>query len=95
MSVHPEFFLRAAMVLFKVGAGAVPSKQVAVVPKPTKSATPESGKGQLFKGTLKCEPALINATFPEAPKVAAMGKESLCMQSGDLCLGHGLISYRR
>ena len=37
VSVHPRPFRRTAVVLLGAGVGAVPSKQVAVAPKPTRS----------------------------------------------------------
>src|SRR2546422_6327478 len=65
VSVQPLFFLITAVVLFKVGVGPLPSKQFAVLPKPTKSTTLESGSGQgPINGAV---PGLVIAIFPDKP----------------------------
>src|SRR6185503_15248883 len=67
LSVHPSDFLNAAVVLSSVRIGAEPSKQFALFPKPTKSAIPSLGKGQILNGTL--EFGFTNMIFPEFPRV--------------------------
>ena len=68
LSVQPFAHRKTAFVFDGAGVGPLPSKQFAVVPKPTKSTsvTPE---GQLVPDTIKTF-VFSNATFPAVPLIA-------------------------
>jgi hypothetical protein len=65
VSVQPLFCLRAALVLLKVTTGPLPSKQFAVLPKPTKSEMPAFGSGQVDPTTEVW--GLVSTIFPDRP----------------------------
>lgn len=67
VSAQPSDILVAAVVLLRVGTGPLPSKQFAVLPKPTKSIMFELGSGQVPERT--GVPGRVTAIFPESPSV--------------------------
>jgi hypothetical protein len=75
VSKHPLLARRIAMVLLGAGAAAVPSKQLAVLPYPTKSTMLES-TGQAP------ERASIDLTSATLPEVAARDIEPLVSGPG-------------
>lgn len=65
LSVHPLPALKIALVLEGAGVGPLPSKQLTVVPKPTKSITPVVGQEPLRATVL-----LTRATLPAVAAIA-------------------------
>lgn len=64
-SVHPFAALKMASVAEGAGVGPVPSKQLAVVPKPTKSITPTVGHAPVNAVVFE-----TNATLPTVADIA-------------------------
>src|SRR2546422_4499942 len=73
VSVQPLFFLIAAIVFVSVGTGPLPSKQFAVLPKPTKSTIFGSDSGQVPESN---GPDLVIAILPESPRLIFVAMKS-------------------